>query len=171
MSEQPQVVLRPVTEADLGHFDVGATPDSDPWNFFGWRRPGQVRRDFAENGLLGDEHGHLVVDAGGQLVGDVGWHLVRYGPPPTVPAYNIGIALRPEHRGKGYGSAAQHQLAAYLFATYAINRVEAGTDIENVAEQRALEKAGFTREGVLRGSQWRAGAFHDMVSYAKLRGE
>ena len=40
------------------------------------------------------------------------------------------------------------------------HQIEAGTEITNVGEQRALEKAGFTREGVLRGAlfcrgQWR----------------
>jgi aminoglycoside 6'-N-acetyltransferase len=50
-------------------------------------------------------------------------------------------------------------------------RVEAQTDVTNLAEQRALEKAGFTREGVLRKAQWRGGAYHDLVVYSKLRGE
>ena len=52
-----------------------------------------------------------------------------------------------------------------------IERVEASTDVENVPEQRALERAGFTREGVLRRAQWRAGDWHDVVLYSKLRGE
>jgi aminoglycoside 6'-N-acetyltransferase len=50
-------------------------------------------------------------------------------------------------------------------------RVQASTDIENAAEQRALAKAGFTREGVIRKAQWRNGAYHDLVLYSKLRGE
>ncbi|MBA2393543.1 MAG: GNAT family N-acetyltransferase, partial [Ktedonobacteraceae bacterium] len=54
---------------------------------------------------------------------------------------------------------------------YPIMRVEATTDITNRAEQRALEKAGFTREGVLRKAQWRNGNWHDMVVYSKVRGE
>ena len=44
------------------------------------------------------------------------------------------------------------------------------TDIENEAEQRSLEKAGFAREGVLRGSQYRAGGWHDLVVFARIRG-
>ena len=51
-----------------------------------------------------------------------------------------------------------------------MHRVEASTDVTNLAEQRALEKAGFTREGVLRGAQHRAdGVHHDLVGYAILR--
>ena len=41
--------------------------------------------------------------------------------------------------------------------------------MDNLAEQRALERAGFTREGVLRHAQFRDGGFHDMVLYSRLR--
>ena len=50
-----------------------------------------------------------------------------------------------------------------------MHRVQASTDLENVAEQRALERAGFVREGLLRGAQWRLGAFHDLVGHSRLR--
>ncbi len=50
-----------------------------------------------------------------------------------------------------------------------MNRIEASTDVENLAEQKALGKAGFTREGVLRGAQFRLGTWHDMVQYSRLR--
>jgi RimJ/RimL family protein N-acetyltransferase len=83
----------------------------------------------------------------------------------------MGIELAPGARGHGYGVEAQALLARYLFEHTEANRVEAMTDIENVAEQRALEKAGFTREGVVRGSQFRAGAHHDLVCYSILRAE
>lgn len=74
-------------------------------------------------------------------------------------------------RGRGHGSEAQRLLADSLFAAYPIARVEAHTDVENLPEQRALEKAGFTREGVPRRAQWRAGAWHDVAMYSRLRGE
>jgi len=34
-------------------------------------------------------------------------------------------------------------LVTYLFSHTPVQRIEAGTDLNNVAEQRALEKAGF----------------------------
>jgi RimJ/RimL family protein N-acetyltransferase len=72
-------------------------------------------------------------------------------------------------RGLGFGSVAQRLLADYLFATTSVNRIEAATDIENLAEQRALAKAGFVREGVFRGAQHRAGAWHDLAIYSVVR--
>jgi hypothetical protein len=50
-----------------------------------------------------------------------------------------------------------------------VHRVEAATETQNMAEQRALEKAGFTREGVLRAVGWRDGAYRDGVWYSMLR--
>lgn len=48
-------------------------------------------------------------------------------------------------------------------------RIWAGTEVGNIAEQKALEKAGFTREGVTRAAGWREGAWRDGVIYSLLR--
>ncbi len=52
-------------------------------------------------------------------------------------------------------------LACYLFAHTTVHRVWAGTEVDNIAGQKALEKAGSTREGLTRGSGWRDGAWRD----------
>ena len=52
-----------------------------------------------------------------------------------------------------------------------MNRIEAGTEVDNLAEQRALDKAGFTREGVLRGWLFRGGRWRDCVRFSVLREE
>ena len=83
----------------------------------------------------------------------------------------IGIWLRPVARGRGIGQTAQRELAQLFFTHAAVNRIEAHTDVSNIAEQRALEGAGFTREGLVRGAQWRAGAYRDGYLYAILRGD
>ena len=166
--------LRPVRRDDLDTLERWwETPEvQSHFNWFGYPPPGFLRRRFEENGMLGDEYGHLLVELlDGTLVGDVGYHAVKHGPGGGSVAYNIGITLLPEHRGQGLGAEAQRLLADYLFAHTRVERIEAGTDVENVAEQRALEKAGFTREGVLRSAQFRDGGFHDMVLYSRLRGE
>ncbi len=111
----------------------------------------------------------LVLDGDWQVVGTVQWHPVRYEPTRGSVAFNIGISLRPDARGRGHGSRAQALLSRYLFDRFPVHRVEAGTDIDNIAEQRALERAGFHRDGVTRGAQWRAGIWHDLVIYSRLR--
>jgi RimJ/RimL family protein N-acetyltransferase len=113
--------------------------------------------------------GVLIVLHGTDRVGVVDWHKVHAG--RAVSNWSIGIGLAPEFRGRGYGSAAQQLLVRYLFAHTPVNRVEATTEITNVAEQRALEKAGFTREGILRGASFRQGRYRDDVIYSVLRDE
>jgi RimJ/RimL family protein N-acetyltransferase len=111
----------------------------------------------------------LITDGHDQPVGTIGWHQVLHGPNAGSIALDIGIYLRPEHRGLGHGSRAQRMVAEYLFHSFPVHRVQASTDVTNVAEQKSLERAGFLREGIIRGAQWRLGAWHDLVSYARLR--
>jgi len=167
-----RVRLRDVVLADADLLDSWKIPAIEgEFNDFGLpSRP--TPRDVLANGPLRNEHnGQLIVEliAEGTPIGTVGWHRVMYGPNPESAAWNIGISLIPETRGKGYGTEAQRQVAAYLFDTTDVNRVEASTDVDNVAEQRSLEKAGYRREGVQRGSQYRAGRFHDLITYSRLR--
>lgn len=106
---------------------------------------------------------------GVELLGDMTWHPVDYGPSVRSRAFDLGIGLLPTVRKHGIGSAATRTLALYLFETTPANRVQASTDITNVPAQRALEKAGFTREGVVRGAQLRGGEHRDLVAYSLLR--
>jgi RimJ/RimL family protein N-acetyltransferase len=169
----PGLRLRPVRADDL---DLLERWRADPhtqgrFGWFGFPPPGSLRRRHGDDGLLGEDRGNLVVEADGVPAGEVSYISVHHGPPPTSRAFNIGIWLLPEHRGRGHGAEAQRQLAAYLFAHTRVERVEASTDVANAAEQRALERAGFTREGILRHAQFREGGFHDLVLYSKLRAE
>jgi RimJ/RimL family protein N-acetyltransferase len=141
------------------------------FNDFGLPRRTPLVEGAGRGTVVGADGGMLVVEADAQVVGTVSWHTVRYGPNSESSCFNIGIALAPHGRGQGHGSTAQRMLADYLFVTTAINRVEASTDVENVAEQRALERAGFTREGVIRGAQFRRGGWHDLVGYSRLRSD
>lgn len=167
-----EVRLRPVRAEDLALLARNDEPETNPWNYFGPRAHNRQERGFAENGYVSDADGKLAIEAeDGTLVGDVGWHAVQHGPSTACRALNIGIGLLPEHRGQGYGSAAQAALAQLLFQHTLIERLEAGTDVDNVAEQRALTTAGFHREGVLRHAQFRAGQWRDVVLYSRLRGD
>jgi RimJ/RimL family protein N-acetyltransferase len=168
------VDLRPLSAGDVERAErLANDPDHlGPFGTYALEGAGETRRRFELDGYLSDRHGRLVVVAKtGETVGVVSYISVFHGPPPTNVVYNIGVDIDPAARRRGYGSEAQSVLARYLFDTYAIERVEASVDVENIAEQRALERAGFTREGVLRRAQWRAGGWHDLVLYSKLRGE
>jgi len=115
-------------------------------------------------------HRLLVVDTvTGERLGLVNWLPVMYGPTMACVAWNIGIGLLPSARGRGVGTLAQRLLVEHLFATTPYDRIEADTEVLNIAEQRALEKAGLRREGVLRGVHPRDGIRRDVVKYGILR--
>ena len=165
--------LRPIRESDLPVLERLAVDPraAGPFGWHGFRDPGARRRRLAEDGFLGRDPRNLAValDPDDSCIGDVSWFAVPTG--PTSTCWNIGIVLVPEFRGRGYGTSAQRLLADYLFTTTSANRVEAETDVENVAEQRALEKAGFIREGIRRGSQFSNGEWRDMATYGRLRND
>ncbi|MEC3973903.1 GNAT family N-acetyltransferase [Amycolatopsis sp. H20-H5] len=163
--------LRPVAEDDLPMMET-LTNDraaAGEFQWFGWHDPAFVRRRWADNGMLGADQGMLMAVLGGRRIGFVSWHRTRTG--STSYCWNIGLVLAPEARGHGHGTQAQRLLVRYLFAHTQMNRVEATTEIGNRAEQRALEKAGFLREGVLRGYGFRDGKWRDNVLYAVVRSD
>jgi RimJ/RimL family protein N-acetyltransferase len=172
-SHMAGVTLRPLVEADIEVFD--AQLDSEeawtPLQWFGHGSSARLRTALAERRLLKGEFNFMAVVAGEELAGRVGWFERSWGPPATCTCWEISIGILPQLRGRGIGTEAQRQLVAYLFAHTRVERIQAATDVENVAEQRALLAAGFTHEGTLRRCQWRMGAWHDQHLYSVLRGE
>jgi RimJ/RimL family protein N-acetyltransferase len=157
------ITLRAIHYADLPSLTGGDSPFDD----FG-PRPQRIAppgSDLTETGGL------AVVDPSGVLLGSVSWHWVRWGPNPESSNPMIGIWLRAGARGRGVGTTAQRALTGLFFERTTVHRIEAHTDVDNVAEQRALEKSGFTREGTTRAAQWRQGAFHDGYLFSILRSE
>lgn len=110
-----------------------------------------------------------VVTAVGEVAGDVSWRWQQWGPNAGSRCPMIGIWLHPDHRGVGLETQAQVELTSLFFRHTTADRVEAATDVENTAEQRALERAGFCREGTLREAQWRDGTYHSCHLYSRLR--
>jgi RimJ/RimL family protein N-acetyltransferase len=163
--------LRPVGEDDLPLLyrltsDPSATGE---YGWFGWQDPGHFRRAWAENGLLGEDGGMLVVAKDAEPLGMMNWR--RHKTSTAGYCWEIGIGMAPEARGRGYGTQAHRLLVEYLFAHTLVNRIQAVTESGNIAEQRALERADFTREGVLRGIGFRDGRWTDGVLYSLLRSE
>ena len=165
--------LRDVELADAEVVDwLNDQKEDGGFNDFGLPNMPTPRDALARGPLRNEYNGTLLIERlNGEPVGTVQWRPVHYGPPNDSRAWNIGIELRPSARGQGLGSEAQRLLADWLLAATDANRVEAQTDIENVAEQRSLEKAGYTREGVTRGSQFRLGDYHDLVMYSRIRSD
>lgn len=164
------VVLRLLTADEADVLEAEHTPELNEFNWFVPRRPGWLRSRVEAGTDVGDESASVAIsEPDGRLLGEISWRRRTSSPAPASFYWELGIYVLSAHRGRGIGTAAQRLLPEYLFSTSLANRVQATTDIANVAEQKSLERAGFTREGVLRGYQYRFGAWHDLVMYAKLR--
>ena len=172
MADVP-VHLRPFRDGDLELLSREATDPafSLPYEWAGYRSPEAFRRRWEEDGFLDkDPHQLVVADGDDTALGRVVWRdavlFSRNG-----WAWEIGIILAPEHRGRGVGTTAQRLLAEYLFDTTLVHRLCAYTESDNVVEQKSLERCGFRREGVLRQAGFRGGSWRDVVIYALLRSD
>ena len=80
----------------------------------------------------------------GEVIGSIDMRINR------MQTGHIGYWLAAEARGSGLTSAALRALSRWARKELGLGRVELVTDPDNIASQRVAEKAGFTREGVLR---------------------
>jgi len=63
--------------------------------------------------------------------------------------FNLGFLLARSHWGRGYMPEAIIAVVDWAFTQPWVSRVWAVCDVENHSSARALEKTGFSREGVL----------------------
>ncbi|MFO7253320.1 MAG: GNAT family protein [Actinomycetes bacterium] len=89
---------------------------------------------------------------------------------PPLGEATIGYSVSPAYRGRGFAPRAVELLVGWAFAATPLVRIVAGTAADNAASHRVLEKAGFTREAVLRGRLPGVdGARHDDVQWVRTR--
>lgn len=111
-----------------------------------------------------------VVDARmGAVLGSCGvvWH------EPDQGRVEVGYWTRRDVRGRGVATRAVGLLAGWVLGRLGHERMELRADTRNEASQRVAERAGFTREGVLRSARWNArdGVRIDYALYSLLRSE
>ncbi|KAJ4708239.1 Acetyltransferase (GNAT) domain protein [Melia azedarach] len=81
----------------------------------------------------------------------------------------IGYAVASNYWGKGIATRAVKMVANTIFGEWPhLQRLEATVDVENLASQRVLQKAGFKKEGVLRKYIILKGKAIDVVMFSLL---
>ena len=82
----------------------------------------------------------------------------------------IGYFVLPPARGRGIATTIARLLAEHAFSL-GIERVAAYVNVGNVASERVVERAGFTREGVVRSMPKPDGRRVDKTLFSLLPGE
>jgi len=90
---------------------------------------------------------------------------------PEGGVQEIGYGIIPNERGKGYCTEAVKIAVDYLFLSKPLVRVQAHTNVGNMASQRVLEIAGFKKEGNVRKRIFIRGSWRDEFLYSVLREE
>jgi RimJ/RimL family protein N-acetyltransferase len=154
--------LRPPTKADVPAI-VEACQDTELARFIpGF--PSPYRASDAKAWLAskrGPARTFLIVDAEtDRLLGAIEVRLGETG--------SIGYWVRADARGRDVATRATKLLARWALTKGGVERLELTTDVDNVASQRVAEKAGFTREGVLRAHLKLLSTRRDSVIFSLL---
>ena len=83
----------------------------------------------------------------------------------------IGYSMDQHFIGRGITTEAVHLVMEFAFKTLNIHRIEAYVAPQNSASIRVLEKAGYTREGLLRELLFINGVWEDHYMYSILQHE
>ncbi len=116
-----------------------------------------ILRECAQGGRA---HWTILVD--GVLAGDISLHAIHRGPVQTA---NVGYMVDAAFRGRGVATAAVRLVVEHAFDQLQLHRLDAGAMPSNLGSQRVLEKAGFTRVGLMRRYLFIAGSWEDHVLY------
>ena len=114
-----------------------------------------------------DTSAQFAVDVDGGLIG----RALLFHVDDLARNAEVGIALLPEHQGRGHGKDVLRVLLDYGFRSRNLHRIHLQTLSSNEAGLRAYRAVGFVEEGRLREHAWVEGAYEDMVLMSVLRSE
>lgn len=110
--------------------------------------------------------GYAIFDAlNGEFLGGIGLNQ----PNDVHKFYNLGYWIRVSAQNRGIASHTTRLLAKAAFEDLEINRIEILVAVENIPSQKAAQKAGAMREGVLRKRLVIGGRIHDGVMFSFIR--
>ena len=164
----PNLALRPPEPADAGAlFELGRDPEVV--RFFSWG-PYTERAEaaaFIDRVRTERPYEFFIVGADDRPIGLTGLTEVTERDGRAV----VGTWLGRPHWGTGANRESKALILHFAFRTLDLKRVSAYAHPENARSLAALEKVGFTREGLLRGWHVHRGQRRDVVILGMLREE
>jgi len=154
------IALRPFSEDDVPAITAACQdPEIARWTLV----PEPYTEDDARAFVAGATTAYAVVDAAGDsLLGAISLD------PAGDGNGQIGYWVAREARGRGVATRALRLLSRWGLAQGGFARVQLLTEPENVPSQRAAERAGFTKEGLLRSYAELKGLRRDMLMWSLL---
>jgi RimJ/RimL family protein N-acetyltransferase len=149
------LVLRPLLTAEEIDEAWQAMVSADPMAIAELPDEGSFRARLRRSGRLLDGWLDLAIDLDGVSIGRI-QTFVPAGRTLPTGTFEVGIGLRENMRGRGYGREAVALLTNWLFEQAAAEVVEAPTDPRNVAMQAVFRRVGWAFAGSLteHGREW-----------------
>jgi len=122
--------------------------------------------DYIARVLNDEKQTSFAIDVAGEAVGGITLHI---GTDIERIGAEMGYWIGEEFWGRGIATAAIRLVTNYAFSHLGLVRVFAIPFTSNVGSCRALEKAGYEREGLMRRSALKDGQIRDQFLYARVR--
>ncbi|XP_028762336.1 uncharacterized protein LOC114720799 [Neltuma alba] len=166
------ISLRPLSLSDADDFMVWAT-DERVAKFCTWES--STSKDAAADYIQNNAKSCSLFQAiclGDRVIGFISVRSFEGNDEGRAKSAELGYVLGFKYWGKGIATKVVKQVVEMAFADLPdLERLEAVVDVENVASQRVLEKAGFRREGILRKFLFMKGKSRDMVMFSVISDE
>jgi len=144
--QQGALRLDPLAEGDLPGLLVLAEANRESHQYMS----GTQRPDWYRTALAEQREGRALpfaIRLAGELVGTTRFFDFQ----PSLPAAEIGYTwLAAEQHGSGLNAVVKYLLLRHAFEEWQLVRVQLKTAASNLRAQRAIEKLGAQREGLLR---------------------
>jgi len=162
----PGIVLRPLVLTDAEAL-YAAHSDAETHHY--WSSPAhksveETRAYIADTLAIKGAHVWAITESGGEALGRIALFEVREG------VGEIGIIMRPDSTGRGLASKALDLVLAQGFRAIGLHRIMADIDPDNTNSISLFLRAGFQREGLLRGNWKTHLGVRDSVIMGKLKG-
>ncbi len=148
--ETERLILRKPLIEDTPSLFAAYMQDPEVTHYLRWRPHKQLSeaQDFIRECICAWEYGTrfpcvITVKGNDEPFGMIDFHV-------TAETVGVGYVIARSHQGKGYATEALCAVIEWAFQQPSIYRVNASTDVDNIASRRVMEKAGMQREGLLR---------------------
>lgn len=169
-----RLALRDLEASDCQQiFQYRSRPEISQFQSWGTQSPDEIRTlihrlSVIEPGTPGIWYQvGIILLSSRQLVGDCGFHVLESDPRQV----EVGIALAPEHHGRGYATEALRALLDYLLVGLGKHRAFGSVDPRNTPSIRLMERLGMRKEAHFVKSLWFKGDWVDDVIFAMLGSE